>query len=161
MSAALTVTIITAITAVIRVIGQAIGLRTRPSARQRAEKAAHDARAASATGDATAVNARVERDRIRRALALPLLASLLLAAGCGCSLLKPTPPPAPADLPPTVVVIGADRYQYFYTNAAGVAGWFVPLAVHAEMMEAVALVDYYRSQPRFKLSIPKKGPTHE
>ena len=68
MSAALTVTIISAITAIIRVIGQAIGLRLRPSARQRAEKAAHDARAASAQGNADAVNAAVERERIRRTL---------------------------------------------------------------------------------------------
>ena len=32
------------------------------------------------------------------------------------------------------------------TNSLGVAGWFVPLAVHADMMESVALVEYYRSQ---------------
>jgi len=68
-----------------------------------------------------------------------------LLSGCGCSLLAPAPPPAPADLPPAVVVISADRYQYPMTNAAGVAGWFVPAAVHAEYCEAVALVDYYRS----------------
>lgn len=77
---------------------------------------------------------------------LAIVPAFVLAAGCGCSLLRPTPPPAPADLPPAVIVINADRYQYFTTNASGVAGWFVPLAVHAEMMEAVALVEYYRSQ---------------
>lgn len=77
---------------------------------------------------------------------LAIVPTMLLFTGCGCSLLRPTPPPAPADLPPAVVVISADRYQYPTTNAVGVAGWFVPLAVHAEMMEAVALVDYYRSQ---------------
>jgi hypothetical protein len=31
------------------------------------------------------------------------------------------------------------------TNSAGVAGWFVPLAVHAEYCEALALVAYYRT----------------
>lgn len=69
-----------------------------------------------------------------------------LLAGCGCSLLRPIAPPVPADLPPAVVVVSADRWQYPMTNGAGVAGWFVPAAVHAEMMEAVALVEWYRYQ---------------
>lgn len=157
MSATVTVTILSIISAAIRFAGQLVGLRTRPSAKQLAEKAAHDARAASAQGAATAVNAAIERERIRKGLVVPLLAAMLLTAGCGCSLLRPTSPPAPADLPPAVVVISADRYQYPMTNDAGVVGWFVPIAVHAEMMEAVALVDYYRSQNRFKP--PKKGPS--
>ena len=81
---------------------------------------------------------------------LPLItASAILGAailsGCGCSLLAPAAPPAPADLPPSVVVVPGDRWQYPMTNAQGVAGWFVPLAVHAEYCEAVALVEYYRS----------------
>lgn len=149
MSATLTVTIISAITAALRVVGRLLGLRTRPSAKQIAERDAHDARAASAQGNTTAVNARVERERIRKGLVIPLLATMLLTAGCGCSLLRIDPPPPPADLPPAVVVVSADRYQYPMTNATGVAGWFVPLAVHGEMMEAVALVDFYRSQNRF------------
>jgi hypothetical protein len=60
--------------------------------------------------------------------------------------MEPYPPPPPADVPPAVVVIPSDRYQYPMTNSLGVAGWFVPLAVHADMMESVALVEYYRSQ---------------
>ena len=68
MSASVAVAILGAIAAAIRVAGQVLGLRTRPSARQRAEKAAHDARAASAQGDAHAVNAALERERIRRTL---------------------------------------------------------------------------------------------
>jgi hypothetical protein len=117
------------------------------SVAKRAEKAAHDARAASAAGDVTVVNGQVERDRVRRSLGV--MALLLLLSGCGCSLLDPVrPPPPPADLPPAVVVIPSDRYQYPMTNSLGVSGWFVPLAVHAEMMEAVALVDYYRQQSR-------------
>ena len=81
MSASLAISIISVIAAALRVIGQAIGLRTRPSARQRAEKAAHDARAASATGDTTAVNAKVERERIRRQL-IAIIALGLLCSGC-------------------------------------------------------------------------------
>ena len=80
------------------------------------------------------------------------LGALILAAGCGCSLFRGAPLPAPADLAPTVVVVSADRYQYFYTNTAGIPGWFVPVAVHAEYCEAVALVNYYRSQNK-----PPKG----
>jgi hypothetical protein len=35
------------------------------------------------------------------------------------------------------VVVDSSRYQYMMTNDVGVVGWFVPVAVHAEMMEAV------------------------
>lgn len=87
-----------------------------------------------------------------------ILALAAITAGCGCSLLAPAQPPAPADLPPAVVVVSADRYQYPMTNAAGVAGWFVPLAAHAEMMEAVALVEYYRSQYGRAVSRPQPTP---
>lgn len=78
----------------------------------------------------------------------------ILIAGCGCSLLAPRPTPAPSDLPPAVIVITADRWQYPMTNSVGIRGWFVPAAVHAEYAEAVALVDYYRS-----LNQPPKGPS--
>ena len=65
----------------------------------------------------------------------------------GCRFIHPSCRPAPpADHAPAVVVVPADRWQYPMTNEAGVAGWFVPLAVHIEMMEAVQLVGYYRSQ---------------
>ncbi|HPK71592.1 MAG TPA: hypothetical protein PLN93_06600 [Vicinamibacterales bacterium] len=80
MSASITVGILALVTAALRCISGWLGLRTRPSARQRAEKAAHDARAASAKGDAAAVNAAAERARVRRALCIPL--ALLLLAGC-------------------------------------------------------------------------------
>lgn len=83
---------------------------------------------------------------MKRLFAIVVCATIV--AGCGCSLLTPDPPPAPADLPPAVVVVSADRWQYPMTNAAGVAGWFVPTVVHAEMMEAVVLADYYRSTNR-------------
>jgi len=147
MSISTTISILGLLTAGINLLRQALGLRTRPSAAQRAEKAAHDARAASAAGDVTLVNGQVERDRVRRSLGV--MALLLLLSGCGCSLLDPvSPPPPPPDLPPAVVVIPSDRYQYPMTNSLGVSGWFVPLAVHAHMMEAVALVEYYRSQTK-------------
>jgi hypothetical protein len=114
---------------------------------QRAERAIHDARAASAQGDAAAVNAQAERDRVRRSLGV--MAVLLLLSGCGCSALRailtPDPDATLPDLVPAVVVIPADRYQYPMTNSAGIPGWFVPLAVHAEYCEAIALVAYYRT----------------
>lgn len=81
MSATLAVSIISVIAAALRVVGQILGLRTRPTAAQRAEKAAHDARAASAKGNAAAVNAQVERERIRRQL-IAILALGLLCSGC-------------------------------------------------------------------------------
>lgn len=152
---ALTITVLGLLTATLNIVRTVLGRLTRPSARQRAEKAAHDARAASALGDARAVNAAVERERLKASLpvAIILLCGATLLAGCGCSLLRGTAPPPPDDLPPAIVIIPADRYQYPMTNDAGVAGWFVPLAVHTEMLEAVALVDYYRSQ-----STPKGHP---
>ena len=88
--------------------------------------------------------------RLHLITACAIIGAIILTTGCGCSLIRADPPPAPADLPPAVVVVSADRYQYPMTNTAGVAGWFVPTAVHAEMMEAVALVDYYRSQHNLK-----------
>jgi hypothetical protein len=114
---------------------------------QRAERAIHDARAASAQGDAAKVNGQAERDRVRRSLGV--MAVLLLLSGCGCSALRailaPDPDATLPDLVPAVVVIPADRYQYPMTNSAGIPGWFVPLAVHAEYCEALALVAYYRT----------------
>jgi hypothetical protein len=114
---------------------------------QRAERAIHDARAASAQGDAAAVNAQAERDRVRRSLGV--MAVLLLLSGCGCSALRtflaPDPDATLPDLVPAVVVIPADRYQYPMVSTNGVPGWFVPLAVHAEYCEAMAFAAYIRS----------------
>jgi len=122
--------------------------KPRATPAQRAERSIHDARAASAQGDAAAVNAQVERDRVRRSLGVMALL-LLLTAGCGCSALRailaPDPNATLPDLVPAVVVIPADRYQYPMVGTNGVAGWFVPLAVHAEYCEALALVAYYRT----------------
>jgi hypothetical protein len=121
--------------------------RPRATPAQRAERAIHDARAASAQGDAAKVNGQAERDRVRRSLGV--MAILLLLCGCGCgtirSILQPDPDATLPDLVPAVVVISADRYQYPMTNSAGVAGWFVPLAVHAEYCEAIAFSAYIRS----------------
>ena len=120
---------------------------SRPTARQRAAKAIHDARAASATGDAPAVNAITERARIDNQLLAFVTLALITLTGCGCSLLRNNNKTTDSDdYPPAVVVVSADRYQYIMTNEAGVVGWFVPLAVHIEFMEAVELVGYYRSQ---------------
>lgn len=74
-------------TAAVNLVRTIYGRITRPSARQLAEKAAHDARAASALGNAQAVNARIERERVRRALGIVI--------GCGilCSGCVPLPVP--------------------------------------------------------------------
>lgn len=82
MSASLTIAVLSTIAAVIRVVGQALGLRTRPTARQLAERAAHDARAASAQGDTTAVNTAIERERIKRHLLVFIAIGLLFCSGC-------------------------------------------------------------------------------
>lgn len=125
---------------------------SRPTARQRAAKAIHDARAASATGDATTVNAITEKARIENQLLAIISLSLLLLTGCGCSLIKHgTSLPwqgstSQPDQPPKVVVIPADRQQYLMTNSVGTVGWFVPLAVHTEFMEALELLNYYRQK---------------
>jgi hypothetical protein len=123
--------------------------RPRSTPAQRAERAIHDARAASAQGDAAAVNAQAERDRVRRSLGVMCVLFTLAAAGCGCAairaILTPDPDATLPDLVPAVVVISADRYQYPMVSTNGVAGWFVPLAVHAEYCEALALVAYYRT----------------
>jgi hypothetical protein len=122
--------------------------RPRSTPAQRAERAIHDARAASAQGDAAGVNAQAERDRVRRSLGVMAIL-LLLTAGCGCSALRtflaPDPDATLPDLVPAVVVISADRYQYPMVSTNGIPGWFVPLAVHAEYCEALALVAYYRT----------------
>ena len=121
--------------------------RPRSTPAQRAELAIHDARAASAQGDAAKVNGQAERDRVRRSLGV--MAILLLLSGCGCSalraILQPDPDATLPDLVPAVVVISADRYQYPMVSTNGVAGWFVPLAVHAEYCEAMAFSAYIRS----------------
>jgi hypothetical protein len=122
--------------------------RPRSTPLQRAERAIHDARAASAQGDAAKVNGQAERDRVRRSLGVMAIL-LLLTAGCGCSALRtflaPDPDATLPDLVPAVVVIPSDRYQYPMVSTNGVPGWFVPLAVHAEYCEALALVAYYRT----------------
>ena len=121
--------------------------RAAPSPKDQAEAEAHKARAASVAGHTAEVNARVERYRMRKGLALACLVGLTLS---GCSLLREAPLPLepPLRTVPAVVVISADRWQYPLTNSAGVVGWFVPSAVHADMMEAVELVEYYRAQLR-------------
>jgi hypothetical protein len=122
--------------------------RPRSTPAQRAERAIHDARAASAQGDAAKVNGQAERDRVRRSLGVMAIL-LLLTAGCGCSALRaimqPDPDATLPDLVPAVVVIPSDRYQYPMVSTNGIPGWFVPLAVHAEYCEALALVAYYRT----------------
>ena len=121
--------------------------RPRSTPAQRAERAIHDARAASAQGDTAKVNGQAERERVRRSLGV--MAILLLLCGCGCgtirAILTPDPDATLPDLVPAVVVISADRYQYPMVSTNGVAGWFVPLAVHAEYCEAVAFAAYIRS----------------
>ena len=121
--------------------------RPRSTPAQRAERAIHDARAASAQGDAAKVNGQAERDRVRRSLGV--MAILLLLSGCGCSALRaimqPDPDATLPDLVPAVVVISTDRYQYPMVSTNGVPGWFVPLAVHAEYCEAMAFAAYIRS----------------
>jgi len=86
VSTSLAIGILAVITAALRCVSGWLGLRTRPTARQRAEKAAHDARAASAQGDARAVNTQTERERIRRALAFAAACGLLCS---GCALPVP------------------------------------------------------------------------
>lgn len=121
--------------------------RPRSTPAQRAERAIHDARAASAQGDAAKVNGQAERDRVRRSLGV--MAILLILTGCGCgtirAILTPDPDATLPDLVPSVVVISADRYQYPMVGTNGVAGWFVPLAVHTEYCEALAFSAYIRS----------------
>lgn len=121
--------------------------RPRATPLQRAERAIHDARAASAQGDTATVNGQAERDRVRRSLGAMLI--LLLLSGCGCAtiraFLQPDPDATLPDLVPAVVVISSDRYQYPMVSTNGVPGWFVPAAVHAEYCEALALVAYYRT----------------
>lgn len=73
MSVACTTSILSLLAAALNILGRLIGIRTRPTAKQLAEKAAHAARAASATGDSRAVNAAVERERIKSSLNLALL----------------------------------------------------------------------------------------
>ena len=122
--------------------------RPRSTPAQRAERAIHDARAASAQGDAAKVNGQAERDRVRRSLGVMLI-FFAICAGCGCgtirAILTPDPEATLPDLVPTVVVIPSDRYQYPMVSTNGVPGWFVPAAVHAEYCEALALVAYYRT----------------
>jgi hypothetical protein len=122
--------------------------RPRSTPTQRAERAIHDARAASAQGDAAKVNGQAERDRVRRSLGVMAIL-LLFTAGCGCSalraILQPDPDATLPDLVPAVVVISADRYQYPMVSTNGVPGWFVPAAVHAEYCEALAFAAYIRS----------------
>jgi hypothetical protein len=123
--------------------------RPRSTPAQRAERAIHDARAASAQGDAAKVNGQAERDRVRRSLGVMCVLFTLSAAGCGCAtiraILQPDPDATLPDLVPAVVVISADRYQYPMVSTNGVPGWFVPLAVHAEYCEAMAFAAYIRS----------------
>jgi hypothetical protein len=145
-----TLTILGALTATLNLARTLLQRLRKPvsTPAQRAERAIHDARAASAQGDAAKVNGQAERDRVRRSLGVMLLL-LALTAGCGCSALRASLTPDPdatlPDLVPAVVVISADRYQYPMVSTNGVAGWFVPLAVHAEYCEALALVAYYRT----------------
>ena len=117
-----------------------------PTPRERAIEEARAAREASARGDAEEVNARVERARLRRLGAFLGIASLLCGAGCivrGPAAGRATWEPAPA---PVAYVVDGSRWQHPATNAAGVSGWFVPAAVHAEMMEALELVEYYKAK---------------
>ena len=148
MAAPTTISFISLLTAALNLV-RALIRRVPPlTPRQRAARAAHAARAASATGNSQAVNALAEQNRLDSTLLLPIFLSLLLLTGCGCSLVRARPrinKDTPPDPIPDLLVIPADRYQYLTTNSTGTVGWFVPLAVHVEMMEALALVSYYRS----------------
>jgi len=44
------------------------------------------------------------------------------------------------------IYISSDRHQYVMTNEVGVVGWFVPVAVHAEMMEALILMEQTKNE---------------
>jgi hypothetical protein len=150
-----TVSILGLLAAVVNLARAVLARVNRLTPRQRAAKAIHEARAASATGDAPAVNAITERARIDNQLLAFVTLALITLTGCGCSLLRNNNKTTDSDdYPPAVVVVSADRYQYPMTNEAGVVGWFVPVAVHIEFMEAIALVDYYRSQQN---TTPNKG----
>jgi len=143
----LTIGILSALTALLGIVREVLRRRNQPkrttTPKQAAEIEAHQARVDSAQGDAAAVNARLERHRLRKGLALASLAGALVS---GCSVMRDMAPPDPDPVTvPAVVVVSADRWQYPMTNAAGVVGWFVPAAVHADMMEAIELHDYYRS----------------
>ena len=109
-----------------------------------AEAEAHKARKASATGDAKDVNARMERHRLRKGLALACMAAVLMG-GCRSSRETPAAQEAVRTVP-DVVVVSASRWQHPITNAVGVVGWFVPAAVHIEYVEAVELLEYYKAQ---------------
>jgi hypothetical protein len=113
-----------------------------PTPRERAIEEARAAREASARGDAEEVNARVERARLRRLGAFLAIASLLCG---GCVIRGPATGRATWEPAPVAYAVDGSRWQHPATNAAGVAGWFVPAAVHAEMMEALELLEYYRA----------------
>jgi len=118
----------------------------RPSRRRQLELEVHAARAASACGDAAQVNRAAERNRVQRRLPLAVAAAALLLSGCGCRSIHGWLRPEDHAAAPPTVVVPADRWQYPYTNSAGVAGWFVPLAVHTEMMEALVIVESIRAR---------------
>ena len=128
-------------------ISFAVARLRRPSKRRQAELDVHAARAASACGDAEEVNRIAERNRIQRTLPVVAAAcAALLLSGCGCQSLRRVLSDEDPAAEPRTVVLSADRWQYPMTNSAGVAGWFVPLAVHAEMMEALVIVEGIRAQ---------------
>jgi hypothetical protein len=131
------------------VAGVVAGLFRRPSRRRQLELDVHAARAASATGDASEANRIAERNRVRRTLPAIFAAAALLLSGCGCQSIRGWLAPEDHAAEPRTVVVSADRWMYPMTNDHGTAGWFVPAAVHAEMMEALVLVEGIRA---------KKGP---
>jgi hypothetical protein len=117
----------------------------RPSRRRQMEIDVHAARSASASGDAEEANRIAERNRVQRMLPLFLLASMMLS-GCGCAAFRGWSRNENHAAEPRTVVVSADRWMYPMTNEAGVAGWFVPSAVHAEMMEALIIVEDIRAR---------------
>jgi hypothetical protein len=142
--------ILSALTALLGIVREVLKRRNAPkntaTPQQAAEVAAHQARVDSAKGDAVAVNARLEQYRLHKGLGIAALAGMLLS-GC-CVHRDETVAQLDPVTVPSVVVISADRWQYPTTNSAGVSGWFVPSAVHADMMEAIELIEYYKTKEK-------------
>jgi hypothetical protein len=148
----LTLGILSALTAFFGIVREVLRRRNTPKStltpKQSAEVEAHKARHASAEGNSESVNARMERYRLRKNLAFVGLAGMLFS-GCAFSHSIMAPEPDLVTVP-SVVVVSADRWQYPMTNSVGVSGWFVPAAVHADFMESIELIEYYKTKEKTK-----------
>lgn len=143
-----TITIAGVITSALGVIRALISWlakpRPKPNPKDVAENNVHKARQASAEGNAKDVNARMERYRMRKRMAVVCVAGLALAGGCLS--VKDQEQADVVHVIPDVVVVDSSRWQYPMTNDLGVSGWFVPVSVHADFMEAIELVEYYKGK---------------